>query len=108
MMTTSERGRYWRVTDPAGRAHLIQAAPTGTMSWSVHMPQGPIGWLGHAVGTRLINVLIFRRGWTVVVWQGDAIAPKRTRSLKHRHPTMDAAVAEAEQLAREIPGSGVH
>lgn len=108
-MTTTEngtgtgRGRYWLVTDPEGRAHLIQAAPSGYVRWNTYTVQSPIAWLWHTVGTWLVNVLVFRRGWTVAVYRGDAIAPMRTRLAKHRHRTPEAALAQAERLALDIP-----
>ena len=92
-MTTTENGtktgrdRYWRVADPDGRAHLIQAAPSGYLRWSTYTVQSPIAWLWHVSGRWLVNVLVFRGGWTVVVYRGDAIAPMRTRLVKYRHRT---------------------
>lgn len=57
-------------------------------------------------GTWLVNRLIFRRGWTVVAWQGDNLAPKRTKVLKRRFRDPQAAVAALDDLAATIARSG--
>ena len=52
------------------------------------------------------QLVIFRRGWTVTVWKGDWIAPKRTTVLKRRYPTDSAAVAAVHELEAVIRESG--
>ena len=65
------------LTDPAVRTYLAQVARSGYVEWSRLGPQPPMGFVVHTVATFLVNRLVFWGGWTVVVWQGDAIAPKR-------------------------------
>lgn len=92
-------GAHRKLKDPAGKAYVVQAARSGFVAWSRGGAQGPMGWVVHRIGTGLVNRLVFRGGWTVVVWQGDDIAPKRTRLWKQRYRTQAAAVDAVEDLA---------
>jgi hypothetical protein len=100
------RGLQRRVTDPAGQQYLLQAAPSGYVSWSVYTIQGPVEYLWWKLGTAVARVG-FRGGWTLTVWQGDAIAPKRTRVRKVRYPDRAAALAAFDEVAAEIPRRGL-
>jgi hypothetical protein len=70
------------------------------VEWSYLTAQGPIGWAVHVFTTRVVNRLLFQGGWTVVVWRGDDLAPKRRTVVKRRYPTRPAAVEALDELAR--------
>ena len=94
------------VPDPAGGTYLLQAAPSGYVQWSRGGYQGPIGWIVHEVGSKVVNRMIFRGGWTVTVWKGDRIAPRRTTVIKRRFPTDTAAIAAVHEVEAVIKESG--
>jgi hypothetical protein len=100
------RGMQRRVTDPAGQQYLLQAAPSGYVSWSVYTVQGPVEYLWWKLGMAVAKVG-FRGGWTLTVWRGDAIAPKRTRVRKVRYPDAPQAIAAFEEAAAEIARAGL-
>jgi hypothetical protein len=60
----------------------------------------------HAAGTGLAG-LMNRGGWTVVVWQGDDIAPKRKVVMKRRFRSPAEAVAVMDEVATRIARSGL-
>ena len=94
------------LTDPAGKTYLAQVARSGYVEWSRLGPQPPMGFVVHTVATFLVNRLVFWGGWTVVVWQGDAIAPKRRTVWKRRYRTEQLALDALDQLAVTIPLMG--
>ena len=100
------RGVRRELTDPDGRTYLLQAAPSGYVQWSRGSDQGPVGLVVHTVVTWLLNRLVFRGGWTLVAWQGDWIARKRTTVVKRRYPTQAQAMEAWEALAATIVRSG--
>ncbi len=51
------RGVQRRVSDPAGRQYLLQAAPSGYVQWSVYTVQGPLEYFWHTLGTALARVV---------------------------------------------------
>jgi hypothetical protein len=61
----------------------------------------------HTVVTWLLNRLVFRSGWTLVVWQGDWIARKRTTVVKRRYSTREEAIQAWENLTAAIARSGL-
>ena len=91
-------GAHRKLKDPAGKAYVVQAARSGFVAWSRGGAQGPVGWVVHTIGTGLVNRL---------VWQGDDIAPKRTKVWKRRYRTQAAAVEAVEDLAATIARSGL-
>ena len=88
-----------RVRDPAGRAYLLQAAPSGYVEWPTYARQGLIGLIVNSGGGYLVNRLIYGGGWSVVIWQGDDIAPKRNTVSKRRYRTRAEATAAFEAAA---------
>jgi hypothetical protein len=102
----TSRGIRRRVTAPSGQTYLGQVARSGFVEWSYLFPQSALGWAVHECSTWLANRLIYRGGWTVVVWQSDDIAPKRKVVVKRRFGTYSAAVAALEELAWTIERSG--
>ena len=102
---TGDHGVRRRMPGPYGSTYLLQAAPSGFVEWSYLTAQGPFGWATHVLSTRVVNRLIFQGGWTVVVWRGDDLAPKRRTVSKRRYPTRLAAVAALDELARSGPAS---
>jgi hypothetical protein len=90
------------VTDPAGRRYLLRAARSGHVDWPVYAAQTVAGLVVQTLGTAVVNRLVFRGGWTVTTWRGDAIAPKRTKVCTSRYPTEAVAVAALATLAAEI------
>lgn len=109
MTTTRDAGRaaYRRVTDPLGTDHLLHAAPSGYLSFSVHVPQGPVVALMQAFGARIVNRVVFGGGWTLQVWRSDAYAPKRERLHKERFASRAEAVAAFDRMAVTIRRSGL-
>jgi hypothetical protein len=105
--TSRNRSIRRSVGGPDGSGYVLQAAPSGFIEWSPAGYQPLIGWFGHVVGTTLVNRLVFRGLWTLVVWRGDAIAPKRTTVHKQRYRTRAEATAALEDLARTIPRRGL-
>src|SRR6478672_11555407 len=95
-----------RLTGRGGETYLLQAARSGFVQWSYLAPQSVAGWVLHSGGTALVNRLVFRGGWTVVVWQGDEFAPMRRTVLKRRYRTRQEALAGLEDLAVTINLSG--
>ena len=95
-----------RETAPDGRRYLLQAARSGYVEWPTYGAQGIVGLVVHITGTWLAW-LVHRGGWTVVVWQGDEIAPKRTVVLKRRFRSQAEAVAVMDELATRIARSGL-
>lgn len=100
------RGFRQRVTGPSGKTYLVQVAPSGFVQWSRGGMQGPIEWLVHAVGTTLVNRLVFWGGWSVVVWEGDEIAPQRKKMLTRRYRSKQEATEALESLVVSIPRIG--
>lgn len=96
-----------KLTDPAGRSYLLRAARSGSVEWPSMAAQGLVGLAVQSSATWLANRLLFRGGWTVVVWQGDEIAPKRRIVVKRRYRTQALATAALEALAVEIARSGL-
>jgi len=94
------------VTDQSGTRYLLQAAPSGFVPWSVHTVQGPVEYCWYTLGTAVAR-LVFRGGWTLVAWQGDVYAPKRTAVRKVRCPAREPATAESDRLAVEIERTGL-
>jgi hypothetical protein len=93
------RGERRRLTDPSGKAYLLQAAPSGYVEWPTYGRQGVIGLVVNSGGGYLANRLIFRGGWTVVVWQGDDVAPKRTTVSKRRYRSQAEATVAMDEAA---------
>jgi hypothetical protein len=58
------------------------------------------------VGTKVVNPVIFRRGWTVTVRRSDQLAPKRTTVIKSRFPSDTAAVVAVHEVEAAIKESG--
>ena len=111
MTTEGERSSHGRgvrreLKDPNSLTYMLQAAPSGYVQWSRGGYQGPVGLLVHTVVTWLVNRLVFRGGWTLVAWQGDWIARKRTTVVKRRYPTQAQAIEAWEDLAATIVRSG--
>ena len=104
---TRSRGRYERVTDPAGARYLLHAVPSGHLGFSVYAAQGPIEALVQTVGVKIVNRLVFRGGWTVLAWRSDAYAPKRERVHKERFGSEAEAVAAVERMADAIRRTGL-
>ena len=79
MTTTIDlgRGRYQRVTDPTGATYLVQVVPSGYLSFSVHLAQGPVETLIQILGATIVNRVVFRGGWTLLAWGGAAVGPQR-------------------------------
>lgn len=102
----TRRGVQREVAGPDGRKYLLQAVPSGYVEWSPGAAQGPVGLVGHKVVTWLLHRLAFRGGWTVVAWQRDRFAPKRTRVVRLRYPDRTSAFAAYEELASTIARSG--
>ena len=94
------------VAGPDGRKYLLQAVPSGYVEWSPGAAQMTVGYVGHKVVTWLLHRLAFRGGWTVVAWQRDRFAPKRTRVVRRRHPDQVRALGAYEELASTIARSG--
>jgi len=90
------------VTGPAGERYLLQAAPSGWVEWPGRY-QPASGAAAHLLVMAVLHRVVFRGGWTVVLWRGDRIAPKRTTVLKRRYPDEYSAVAVLEELARTLP-----
>ena len=109
MTTTNNVGRgvYRRVTDPTGTRYLMHAVPSGHLGFSAYMPQGPVEALIQTVGVKIVNRVIFRGGWTLLVWRSDAYAPKRERVHKERLASQGEAVAAFDRLAATIRRSGL-
>ena len=103
----SGRGQRRNLTDPAGTTYLAQAARSGFIQWPLGGAQGPMGWAVHTIATFLVNRLVFSGGWTVVVWQGDDIAPKRRTVVKRRYRTATAAIEALNDLAVTIVRYGL-
>jgi hypothetical protein len=95
------------VVAPDGRTYLVQAAPSGFVQWSRGGVQGPLDFLVHTAVSRLLHRLVFRGGWTLVVWQGDRVAPMRTRVVKRRYPDEATALEAWEELAATVARSGL-
>ena len=106
MGDAERRGVRVKLPDSAGGIYLLQAAPSGYVQWSRGGYQGPIGWIVHEVGIKVVNSMIFRGGWTVTVWKGDGIAPRRTKVIKRRFPTDSKAIAAMHQVEAAIKESG--
>jgi hypothetical protein len=106
-MSTSGQGVRSRVADPDGTTHLLHAVPSGTLVWPVYAVQTPLAWVVETVGTKIVHRLVFRRGWTVLAWRSDALAPKRQRVYKQRYPGEAQALAALERLAGTISASGL-
>jgi hypothetical protein len=106
MGEAERRGVQLTVADSAGGSYLLQAAPSGYVQWSRGGYQGPIGWIVHEVGTKVVNRVIFRGAWTVTVWKGDHIAPKRAKVIKRRFPTDTAAITAVHEVEATIKASG--
>jgi hypothetical protein len=102
----TSRGVQREVAAPDGRTYLVQVVPSGYVEWSPGAAQGPVGLVGHTVVTWLLHRLAFRGGWTVVAWQRDRFAPKRTRVVRHRYRDRTRALAAYEELASTIARSG--
>jgi hypothetical protein len=102
----NRRGVRREVAGPDGQSYLVQAAPSGFVQWSPGGAQGPVGFVVHTAVTWLLHRLVFRGGWTVVAWQGDWVARKRTTVVKRRYPDQASALAAWEHLASTIPRSG--
>jgi hypothetical protein len=102
----SRQGVRRQVAGPDGQVYLIQAAPSGFVQWSRGSAQGPVGFAVHMVVTWLLHRLVFRGGWTVVVWQGDRVARMRTTVEKRRYPDRASALAAWEGLASTVARSG--
>jgi hypothetical protein len=102
---TFARGMRRRVTDPTGQQYLLQAAPSGYVEWPTYAAQTLVAFLAHTVGTTVAR-WIFRGGWTLTVWQGDAIAPKRRKLHNARHRTAECAIDAFEELVAEIEHAG--
>jgi hypothetical protein len=100
------RGVRRSVTDPAGKTYLVQVAPSGFVQWSRGGAQGAVGFVVHTIGTWLVNRLVFWGGWSVVVYQGDEIAPQRRKLQTRRYRTKDAAVEAAKDLETTIARIG--
>jgi hypothetical protein len=109
MTTTNDarRGRYERVTDPAGTRYLLHAVPSGYLGFSVYVAQGPVEALVQAFGVKIVNRLFFRGGWTLLAWRSDAFAPKREPVHKERFAGEAEAVAAFERMADAIRRSGL-
>ena len=101
------RAAYQRVTDPVGTSYLLHAAPSGYLSFSVHVPQGPVVALMQAFGATVVNRVVFGGGWTLLVWRSDAYAPKRGRLHKERFAGRTEAVAAFDRMAVTIRRSGL-
>jgi len=101
------RGTRQRLTDPAGHSYIVQAARSGYVEWPTYARQGVLSWAAHSGGGWLAHRLWFRGGWSVVVWQGDAIAPKRRTMVKRRYRGQAEAVAAMNELAGTIERSGL-
>jgi hypothetical protein len=108
MTTTKDvgRGTYERVADPAGTTYLLHAVPSGHLGFSVYMAQGPLEFLIQTCGTKIVNRLVFRGGWTLLAWRSDVYAPKRERMHKERFATKEEALAAFDRLAVTIRGHG--
>jgi hypothetical protein len=108
MVMEAQRPRAMRrrTTSPSGKTYLVYAARSGFVEWSYLTAQSPFGWAVHTSTTWLVNRLIFGGGWTVVMWEGDALAPKRKIVLKRRYRTHSAALAALDDLARTTARSG--
>jgi hypothetical protein len=100
------RGVRRKLTDPSGNTYLVQAARSGFVEWSRGGYQGLPGFVVHTSVTWLVNRLVFAGGWTVVVWKGDQIAPKRNTVWKRRYRSQAEAVAALENVAATIARSG--
>jgi hypothetical protein len=100
------RGFRRKVTGPSGKTYLVQVAPSGFVQWSRGGVQGPVEWLIHALGTTLVNRLVFRGGWSVVVWEGDDMAPQRKKILTRRYRSEQEATEALEHLALTISRTG--
>jgi hypothetical protein len=110
MTTTNDarsRGRYERVTDPAGTRYLLHAVPSGYLGFSVYMVQGPVEALVQTFGVKIVNRLFFRGGWTLLAWSSDAYAAKRERVHKERFAGEAEAVAAFERMADTIGRAGL-
>jgi hypothetical protein len=92
------RGVRRPVTDPSGKTYLVQVARSGFVQWSRGGAQGPLEWVVHTVGTRLVNWLIFWGGWSVVVYRGDEIAPQREKLLTRRYRNKEQAIEAMKDL----------
>jgi hypothetical protein len=106
MGEAERRGVRLTVPDPVGATYLLQAAPSGYVQWSRSGYQGPIGWIAHELGTKVVNRMVFRGGWTVTVWKGDRVAPKRTKVIKRRFATDAAAITAVHEVEAAIKESG--
>jgi hypothetical protein len=104
--TKSRRGVRREVKDPGGQKYLVQAAPSGYVQWSRGGIQGPVGFVMHTAVTWLLYRVVFRGGWTVIVWRGDWVARKRTTVVKRRYRTKVEAIAAWEDLTTTITRSG--
>jgi hypothetical protein len=102
----TRRGVQREVAGPEGRKYLVQAVPSGYVEWSPGAAQGPVGLVVHQAVTWLLHRLVFRGGWTVVVWQGDWVARMRTTVVKRRYPDQASALAAWEGLASTVARSG--
>jgi hypothetical protein len=94
------------VTDPSGETYLVQVARSGFVQWSRGGVQGPVEWVVHTVGTWLVNRLIFWGGWSVVVYRGDEIAPRREKILTRRYRNKEQAVEAMKDLQITISRVG--
>jgi hypothetical protein len=102
----TRRGVQREVAGPDGRKYLVQAVPSGYVEWSPGAAQGPIGLVLHTVVTWVLHRLVFRGGWTVVAWQRDRFAPKRTRVVRHRYPDQSRALEAYGELVATIGRTG--
>jgi hypothetical protein len=96
---SKRRGVRRTVRDPAGRAYIVQAAPTGYVEWPTYGRQGVIGLVVNSGGGYLVNRLIYGGGWSMVIWQGDDTAPKRNKVVKRRYRTPAEATAAVDEAA---------
>ena len=99
------RGAYERVADPAVHIPAARRA-LGHLGFSVYMAQGPLEFLIQTCGTKIVNRLVFRGGWTLLAWRSDVYAPKRERMHKERFATKEEALAAFDRLAVTIRGHG--
>jgi hypothetical protein len=88
MTTTKDvgRGTYERVADPAGTTYLLHAVPSGHLGFSVYMAQGPLEFLIQTCGTKIVNRLVFRGGWTLLAWRSDVYAPSGSGCTRNGSP----------------------
>ena len=107
-MTTFPFGDHDDLVDAAatGTSYLLHAVPSGYLGSSVHVPQGPVEALIQTFGAGIVNRVVFRGGWTLLVWRSDVYAPKRERLHKERFSGRAEAVAALDRTAVTIRRSG--